>query len=73
MFAYAVKQLSLDTIYLVFRFSNGKLIMQTIFLFLNYPVDKLRELAWSGVPDYMRPTVWRVLLVSMLYDLKEAQ
>ncbi|KAL5082659.1 hypothetical protein RYX36_011080 [Vicia faba] len=25
-------------------------------------LDKLRELAWSGVPDYMRPTVWRVLL-----------
>ncbi|TKY48303.1 TBC1 domain family member 22B [Spatholobus suberectus] len=25
-------------------------------------LDKLRELAWSGVPDYMRPTVWRLLL-----------
>ncbi|KAK7275509.1 hypothetical protein RIF29_16628 [Crotalaria pallida] len=23
---------------------------------------KLRELAWSGVFDYMRPTVWRLLL-----------
>ncbi|MED6144683.1 hypothetical protein PIB30_118449 [Stylosanthes scabra] len=26
-------------------------------------LDKLRELAWSGVPDYMRPTVWRLLLI----------
>ncbi|KAK7272000.1 hypothetical protein RJT34_28320 [Clitoria ternatea] len=25
-------------------------------------IDKLRELAWSGVPDYMRPTVWKLLL-----------
>ncbi|MED6150389.1 hypothetical protein PIB30_071812 [Stylosanthes scabra] len=25
-------------------------------------LDKLRELAWSGVPDDMRPTVWRLLL-----------
>ncbi|WJX69726.1 hypothetical protein P8452_53925 [Trifolium repens] len=25
-------------------------------------LDKLRELAWSGIPDYMRPTVWRLLL-----------
>ncbi|RDX76159.1 TBC1 domain family member 22B, partial [Mucuna pruriens] len=25
-------------------------------------IEKLRELAWSGVPDYMRPTVWRLLL-----------
>ncbi|XP_061353786.1 GTPase-activating protein GYP1-like [Gastrolobium bilobum] len=25
-------------------------------------VDKLRELAWSGVPEYMRPKVWRLLL-----------
>ncbi|CAJ2679109.1 unnamed protein product [Trifolium pratense] len=25
-------------------------------------LDKLRELAWSGVPDYMRPKVWRLLL-----------
>ncbi|KAE9588121.1 putative Rab-GTPase-TBC domain-containing protein [Lupinus albus] len=25
-------------------------------------LEKLRELAWSGVPDYMRPTVWRLLL-----------
>ncbi|GER38635.1 Ypt/Rab-GAP domain of gyp1p superfamily protein [Striga asiatica] len=24
--------------------------------------DKLRELAWSGVPPYLRPTVWRLLL-----------
>ncbi|KAL6548602.1 hypothetical protein OROGR_009023 [Orobanche gracilis] len=23
---------------------------------------KLRELAWSGVPQYLRPTVWRLLL-----------
>ncbi|CAI0397038.1 unnamed protein product [Linum tenue] len=25
-------------------------------------LDKLRELAWSGVPPYMRPEVWRLLL-----------
>ncbi|KAF3973149.1 hypothetical protein CMV_003409 [Castanea mollissima] len=25
-------------------------------------LDKLRELAWSGIPDYMRPDVWRLLL-----------
>ncbi|KAH7848665.1 hypothetical protein Vadar_005899 [Vaccinium darrowii] len=25
-------------------------------------LDKLRELAWSGVPPYLRPTVWRLLL-----------
>ncbi|KAA8527267.1 hypothetical protein F0562_034636 [Nyssa sinensis] len=24
--------------------------------------EKLRELAWSGVPPYLRPTVWRLLL-----------
>ncbi|KAF4378486.1 hypothetical protein G4B88_027546 [Cannabis sativa] len=26
-------------------------------------LEKLRELAWSGVPPYMRPNVWRLLLV----------
>ncbi|KAL6582276.1 hypothetical protein OROMI_006290 [Orobanche minor] len=25
-------------------------------------LEKLRELAWSGVPQYLRPTVWRLLL-----------
>ncbi|ERN20343.1 TBC1 domain family member 22B isoform X1 [Amborella trichopoda] len=25
-------------------------------------LDSLRQLAWSGVPPYMRPTVWRLLL-----------
>ncbi|RDY12669.1 gyp1 [Mucuna pruriens] len=25
-------------------------------------LDRLRELAWSGVPEYMRPKVWRLLL-----------
>ncbi|XP_035547498.1 TBC1 domain family member 22B-like [Juglans regia] len=25
-------------------------------------LENLRELAWSGVPDYMRPDVWRLLL-----------
>uniref|UniRef100_A0A0D9XFM9 Rab-GAP TBC domain-containing protein n=1 Tax=Leersia perrieri TaxID=77586 RepID=A0A0D9XFM9_9ORYZ len=25
-------------------------------------LDKLRELSWSGVPPYMRPKVWRLLL-----------
>ncbi|CAH1412796.1 unnamed protein product [Lactuca virosa] len=25
-------------------------------------LDKLRELAWSGVPSYLRPNVWRLLL-----------
>ena len=29
----------------------------------SLPVEKLRELAWSGVPHYMRPDVWRLLLV----------
>ena len=53
-----------------FPFFNVKLIMQTIIFFLNYPVDKLRELAWSGVPDYMRPTVWRLLLVSSMISKK---
>ncbi|XP_031740622.1 GTPase-activating protein GYP1 isoform X1 [Cucumis sativus] len=24
--------------------------------------DKLRELAWSGIPPYMRPNIWRLLL-----------
>lgn len=30
---------------------------------VSYP-DKLRELAWSGVPPYLRPSVWRLLLVN---------
>ncbi|CAI9108617.1 OLC1v1008264C1 [Oldenlandia corymbosa var. corymbosa] len=25
-------------------------------------LDNLRELAWSGIPPYLRPTVWRLLL-----------
>lgn len=25
-------------------------------------LEKLRELAWSGIPPYMRPNVWRLLL-----------
>ncbi|KAH7681252.1 Ypt/Rab-specific GTPase-activating protein GYP1 protein [Dioscorea alata] len=25
-------------------------------------MEKLRELAWSGVPPYMRPNIWRLLL-----------
>ncbi|KAJ7947463.1 Rab-GTPase-TBC domain containing protein [Quillaja saponaria] len=25
-------------------------------------LDKLRELAWSGIPEYMRPSVWRLIL-----------
>ncbi|XP_059460203.1 uncharacterized protein LOC132189462 isoform X2 [Corylus avellana] len=25
-------------------------------------LEKLRELAWSGIPDYMRPGAWRLLL-----------
>ncbi|XP_057490905.1 GTPase-activating protein GYP1-like isoform X2 [Actinidia eriantha] len=25
-------------------------------------LDKLRELAWNGVPPYLRPTIWRILL-----------
>ncbi|GLT34916.1 hypothetical protein SLA2020_094040 [Shorea laevis] len=29
-------------------------------------LERLRELAWSGVPHYMRPDVWRLLLVSPL-------
>jgi len=35
-------------------------------LFEIYILDKLRELAWSGVPDKMRPEVWRLLLVSSM-------
>ncbi|KAK8578629.1 hypothetical protein V6N13_100456 [Hibiscus sabdariffa] len=26
-------------------------------------IERLRELAWSGVPPYMRPDVWRLLLL----------
>ncbi|KAI3700363.1 hypothetical protein L2E82_44989 [Cichorium intybus] len=29
---------------------------------VNVILDKLRELAWSGVPHYLRPNVWRLLL-----------
>jgi len=29
----------------------------------SIPAEKLRELAWNGVPHYMRPDVWRLLLV----------
>ncbi|KAK4425032.1 TBC1 domain family member 22B [Sesamum alatum] len=28
----------------------------------NLVLEKLRELAWSGVPPYLRPNVWRLLL-----------
>ncbi|XP_047319161.1 GTPase-activating protein GYP1 [Impatiens glandulifera] len=28
----------------------------------NVVLEKLRELAWSGIPPYLRPTVWRLLL-----------
>ncbi|KAK4381716.1 hypothetical protein Sango_2940800 [Sesamum angolense] len=28
----------------------------------NVVLEKLRELAWSGVPPYLRPNVWRLLL-----------
>ncbi|KAL0456396.1 UNVERIFIED_CONTAM: TBC1 domain family member 22B [Sesamum latifolium] len=28
----------------------------------NVILEKLRELAWSGVPPYLRPNVWRLLL-----------
>lgn len=35
---------------------NKTLSTQTVIL------EKLRELAWSGVPSYMRPNVWRLLL-----------
>ncbi|GMI92987.1 hypothetical protein like AT2G30710 [Hibiscus trionum] len=28
-------------------------------------IERLRELSWSGVPPYMRPDVWRLLLVSL--------
>lgn len=34
-----------------------------IFLSL-FHAEKLRELAWSGVPPYMRPNIWRLLLVT---------
>ncbi|OIW08983.1 hypothetical protein TanjilG_05959 [Lupinus angustifolius] len=53
-----------------------KLRAQTNILvtWLHLPLDifgeKLRELAWSGVPDYMRPTVWRLLLC---YDIPDTE
>ncbi|KAJ8445251.1 hypothetical protein Cgig2_024457 [Carnegiea gigantea] len=28
-------------------------------------LEKLRELAWSGVPPHMRPNVWRLLLIAV--------
>lgn len=28
----------------------------------NVVLEKLRELAWSGVPPYLRPSVWRLIL-----------
>ncbi|THG09733.1 hypothetical protein TEA_006558 [Camellia sinensis var. sinensis] len=28
----------------------------------TFAAEKMRELAWSGVPSYLRPTVWRLLL-----------
>ncbi|MBA0738409.1 hypothetical protein Gogos_011771, partial [Gossypium gossypioides] len=37
-------------------------------------LERLRELAWSGVPPYMRPNVWRLLLCNELllfHDAKE--
>ncbi|XP_074579033.1 uncharacterized protein LOC141835522 [Curcuma longa] len=30
-------------------------------------LEKLRELSWSGVPPYMRPNIWRLLLPSSGY------
>ncbi|PVH33988.1 hypothetical protein PAHAL_8G115100 [Panicum hallii] len=44
-------------------------------------LDKLRELAWSGAPPYMRPNIWRLLLgkrleyveyVSQYYDIPDS-
>ncbi|GAB4825581.1 hypothetical protein Ancab_008455 [Ancistrocladus abbreviatus] len=42
----------------VMKFKNA-LAAQTVIL------EKLRELSWSGVPPYMRPTVWRLLLIAV--------
>ncbi|GAV73546.1 RabGAP-TBC domain-containing protein, partial [Cephalotus follicularis] len=39
----------------IMRFTK-ELSGSTVFL------ERLRELAWSGVPPYMRPTIWRLLL-----------
>nr|POE54860.1 hypothetical protein CFP56_42031 [Quercus suber] len=35
-------------------------------------LEKLRELAWSGIPDYMRPDVWRLLLERTSAFIKRA-
>ncbi|URD89168.1 TBC [Musa troglodytarum] len=28
-------------------------------------LEKLRELSWSGIPPYMRPNIWRLLLIAV--------
>lgn len=40
--------------------------MLQIFSFEIHCTERLRELAWSGVPPYMRPDVWRLVLVSFM-------
>ena len=31
-------------------------------------LEKLRKLAWSGIPNELRPMVWKVLIVSVHSD-----
>lgn len=33
----------------------------------NVDLEKLRKLSWNGVPGELRPTVWKMLLASVLY------
>ncbi|CAN1247993.1 TBC1 domain family member 22B [Linum perenne] len=43
---------------------SGATVMLGTFAILMWIhcIEKLRELAWSGIPPYMRPDVWRLLL-----------
>ena len=43
---------------------SGEFNFRILLIFCHsYLTDNLRELAWSGVPQYLRPSVWRLLLV----------
>ena len=40
-------------------------------LFLAFPLQaELRKLAWSGIPDHLRPLAWPLLLVRSDYILR---
>lgn len=49
---------------LVMNFPESRICLVATYAVFLDNVEKLRELAWSGVPPYMRPNVWRLLLVS---------